>query len=89
MGLLEEIYEIEKFDRQVMAPLFLLYLRLRRRADKRLAEELDRLIDDAIMARRHPCRVLQELCVMARKAGVNAKVCREPPEYCRGRGQGR
>ncbi|AEM39031.1 hypothetical protein Pyrfu_1168 [Pyrolobus fumarii 1A] len=88
MELADAIYEIEDFDRRVMAPLFLLYLRLKRRADGRLREKLDRLMDDAIMARRHPCNVLREMCHIAHRIGVDAKICREPPEHCKSREHG-
>ena len=85
MSALELIYLIEERDRKLYAPIALLYIKLRRaRAapPKQLDQIMLRVWDD-------PCGTLEKLCRIARKAGISAKICREPPEYCRGRVNGR
>ena len=85
MNALELIHLVEERDRRLYAPIALLYIRLRE-ARAAPPEQLDRVMlgvwDD-------PCGTLEKLCGIARKAGISAKICREPPEYCKGRVDGR
>ncbi len=81
----EIIYLIEERGRGLYAPIALLCIKLRR-ARAAPPEQLDRIM---LRVWSDPCGTLERFCEIARKAGIDARICWKLPEYCRGRSRGR